>query len=142
MTAIDPPQPQSDEQPLVLVADNDAGVNDLLQDVLGRSGLRTVAVADGVTALRVIAEGGVALLVCDLEMAEMGGEEVLRHLAAMPDAPPVLVVSGYLDPHLERDLQGQRLVRGVFRKPFDVLAFADLAQRIARGDGGASGAVS
>jgi CheY-like chemotaxis protein len=118
------------EAPLVLVADNDGGVNDLLREVLSRVGLRTAAVADGAAALQVIAAGGVALLVCDLDMPKLGGSDVLAELARSPDPPPVLVVSGYLDAHTERALTAHRHVRGVFRKPFDVFAFAEAARRI------------
>jgi CheY-like chemotaxis protein len=118
------------ESPLVLVADNDRGVNDLLREVLARVGLRTAAVADGAAALQVVAEGRVALLVCDLDMPKLGGGDVLAALGRLPDPPPVLVVSGYLDPHTERVLAAHRHVRGIFRKPFDVFAFAETARRI------------
>lgn len=116
--------------PLVLVADNDRGVNDLLREVLSRVGLRTAAVADGAAALQVIAEGGVALLVCDLDMPKLGGRDVLATLARLPDPPPVIVVSGYLDADTERALAAHGHVRGVFRKPFDVFSFAETARRL------------
>jgi CheY-like chemotaxis protein len=119
---------------LVLVADNDSGVNALLQEVLSRSGLRTAAVTDGEAALEFIRNGPVSLLVCDLDMPKMGGEEVLAELRQLAESPPVLVISGYLDERIERELSALDEVRGVFRKPFDVFAFADTAVRLIRGD--------
>ena len=130
---------------LVLVADNDSGVNDLLREVLERFGLRTVAVADGAAALKVIEQGSVALLVCDLDMPEMSGHEVLERLEGLPRPPAVLVVSGYLDARSERDFAARPGVRGVFRKPFDVFEFAEKAAEVVRGAAGnkeADGAAS
>ena len=73
----------------VLVADNDPGVNGLLREVLGRSGLHTAAVEDGAAALAFIEGHRVSLLVCDLDMPKMGGEEVLEKLADRADSPPI-----------------------------------------------------
>lgn len=111
--------------PMVLVADNDTAVNSLLCEVLARSGLRTAAVEDGASALKFLDNRPVSLLVCDLDMPVMSGEEVLEALGARSDAPPILVVSGYLDAELERRLADHAHVRGVFRKPFDVFSFAE-----------------
>ena len=115
---------------LVLVADNDLQVNDLLVEVLERNGLRTRAVVDGAAALEVIERGGVALLVCDLDMPEMSGHELLKRLHGHPRAPAVLVVSGYLDARSEREFAARPGVHGVFRKPFDVFAFAEKAAEV------------
>ena len=121
----------TDLEPLVLVADNDTGVRDLLCEVLRRHGMQTVVAGDGEEALKRLAVGPVDLLVCDLDMPLMGGEEVIRRLGDFASPPPVLVVSGYIDSLIERDLTSQDVVRGVFRKPFDVFAFAAEAANLA-----------
>lgn len=118
-------------EPLVLVADNDTGVRDLLCEVLRRHGMQTVVAGDGEEALKRLAVGSVDLLVCDLDMPVMGGEEVIRRLSDFASPPPVLVVSGYIDSLIERDLAAHEVVRGVFRKPFDVFAFAAEAAELA-----------
>ena len=110
--------------PLVLVADNDMGVNELLRDVLAKQGIRTEGAYDGVSALQRLSEGGVSLLVCDLDMPAMGGKELIIQLERLPQAPPVIVVSGFLDSETHEQLDAEPLVRAVFRKPFDVFAFA------------------
>ncbi len=121
--------------PLVLVADNDTGVNALLQEVLVQSGLRTASVTDGEAALKLIQSTSIALLVCDLDMPKVGGEEVLRQLEHIPNAPPVVVISGFLDNRLEEELRGHSHVREVFRKPFDVFQFAEFAAQITARNG-------
>lgn len=119
--------------PLVLVADNDIGVNELLRDVLAKQGIRTEGARDGVTALQRLSEGGVSLLVCDLDMPIMGGKELIAQLETLPQAPAVIVVSGFLDAKTQEELDAVPLVRAVFRKPFDVFAFAARVVEVASG---------
>ncbi|MEM7202784.1 MAG: response regulator [Planctomycetota bacterium] len=122
--------PAAQGAPLVLVVDNDLGVSTLLQEVLARCGLRTAGVADGVAALRFLEGGSVSLVVCDLDMPEMGGLELLDELERRKVRAPVLIVSGYLDGDLERRLADRPSVVGVFRKPFDVFVFAERAREV------------
>jgi CheY-like chemotaxis protein len=120
----------------VVIADNDHGVSDLLREVLEQQGLAVDIVADGEAALQRVAAGGVDLLVCDLDMPCLGGEEVLARLGAMADGPPVVVISGFLDAAVQARLTRHRCLRGVFAKPFDVLRFANRVAQLA----GAAGA--
>lgn len=126
----------------VLIADNDAGVNGLLQEVLRKRGMRTEAVYDGADALGRLLQGGVSLLVCDLDMPTLAGQELLAHLASIPGAPPAIVVSGYVDESTEAQLRALPVVRGVLAKPFDVFEFAELAASLVAGDGAAATAAS
>ena len=111
--------------PLALIVDNDAAVNALLQEVLRRRGFAVEAAFDGKAALARLESAGVDLLVCDLDMPGLDGHGVLKQLAQRDDAPPVLIVSGYVDPRHEATLRSYRCVRAVYEKPFDVLEFAD-----------------
>ncbi len=119
--------------PLVLIADNDVDVRDLLGEVLRLRGARTEVVDNGAAALARLRDGDVDLLVCDLDMPVLDGEGLLRELEALPVAPPVLVVSGYIDAAIQERLRRSSNVRGMLRKPFDVLQFADQALATARG---------
>ena len=125
------------DAPVVLVADNDTGVNELLCEVLSQVGLRTESVGDGQAALSRIAAGGVRLLVCDLDMPVVSGIEVVRRIPRGGGAPRVVVVSGYVDARLEHQLRGSGVVAAVFRKPFDLFAFADEVAALVRGAGSA-----
>ncbi|MHC4078060.1 MAG: response regulator [Planctomycetota bacterium] len=127
--------PGQPTMPLALVADNDQGISSMLSETLVRRGVRCEAVADGDAALRRLSAGGVALLVTDLDMPGVDGHDLLRRLTDVGSSPPVLVVSGYLDPELSRELQALPPVRGVLAKPFDLFRFADLAWRLATGAG-------
>ena len=117
--------------PTVLVADNDPGVRSLLAEVVRRQGLTVRTADDGEAARTVLVAGGVDLLVCDLDMPRLSGGEVLTWLAAQPTQPAVVVVSGYIDAKVASDLQRLACVRAILRKPFDVLAFAQLVRGLA-----------
>ncbi len=111
-------------RPVVLIADNDAGVSGLLAEVLRGEGLFPVVVGDGTRALQHLREHRVDLLVCDLDMPGMDGLEVLRHLGNEQYRPPVFVITGYLNPETEGTLGDLGFVREVLEKPFDLLAFS------------------
>jgi CheY-like chemotaxis protein len=121
--------------PTVLIADDEATVGELLQQVLERIGLRVERVRDGVEALKRLAQGSVDLLVCDLDMPRMDGHGVLAELARVSAAPSVFVISGYLDPREEERVRGYPFVRAIYEKPFDVLEFAEASRRCAEGRG-------
>jgi CheY-like chemotaxis protein len=111
---------------VVLIADNDVAVNELLAQILTDRGLRCESVLDGGEALARLRDGGVCVLVTDLDMPNLDGRALLRHLPELPQAPATVVISGYVDQRLAAELESTPLVRAVLAKPFDVLAFADL----------------
>ena len=108
----------------VLVADNDPGVRDLLAEVARRQGFTVCTADDGAAAQQALQRGGIGILVCDLDMPRISGDQLLAWLATQATQPAVVVVSGYLDARVIEALERQPCVRSILRKPFDVLAFA------------------
>lgn len=117
-------QPGDASAPLVLIAENDSGVRELYRQVLVMRGIRVECVADGPTALARARRGGIALLICDLEMPGLRGQELLAELQSGDAPPPAVVVSGHLDPRVEDEIRRYPGLRGIWRKPFDVFDFA------------------
>ncbi|MDP2307017.1 MAG: response regulator, partial [Pseudomonadota bacterium] len=81
-----------------LVVDDDALVRQYLCDVLLMGGWEVTEASDGVEAVS-LSEGrhwGVVLL--DMMMPRMGGEQTLRAIRAMDPDVGVVVVSGYAAP--------------------------------------------
>jgi len=115
----------------VLVADNDPGVRALLAEIAARTGARVLTAEDGEAAIARLHEQRVDVLVCDLDMPKKAGIDVLRFAAALAPAPAAVVVSGYLDAGTVAQLQAMPSVKAQLKKPFDVLAFAALLQRLA-----------
>lgn len=111
---------------LVLIADNDVGVNALLTGILTDRGLTCESVHDGEAAWARLQAGGVGVLVTDLDMPRLDGRELVQRLSQLPACPATFVISGFMDRDLEATLDRHPGVRHVLRKPFDVLRFAEL----------------
>lgn len=128
----------------ILIADNDPGVTLVLEHTLRRDGFDAIEkVPDGKAALERLSQGGVDLLICDLDMPEMSGEDLLQELHNWDAPPPVVVVSAFLDAVVERSLARSKALRGTLLKPFDLGAFAETVQAalaVERPGGAAPGA--
>jgi len=89
----------------------------LLERIIGREGYRYEDTGDGQEALDRIARGGVDLVLLDLQMPEMSGEELLGKILALPAAvrPVVCVMTG-------RSIDPSTLPGGVplILKPFEI----------------------
>jgi DNA-binding response OmpR family regulator len=114
--------------PQVLVMEDDPSVRGLLDTLLSSEGYRVTTASDGVAGLLEAGAHRPAVILLDLVMPDLGGQQVLQELQANPllAGVPVLVLTGRLEaiPDLE-----DRLGRDhVFSKPFGV---ADLLSRIA-----------
>lgn len=95
----------------VLVADDDASVRVLLERVLTGAGYRVTMAKDGREALDRLAEvPDVALVVTDLVMQRMRGDELLQRIAGRI---PGLLISGYAPNNVVLDAE-----TNVLAKPF------------------------
>ena len=84
----------------VVVAEDDAITRHATVYALGREGYRILEAADGGAALRLIEgyAGPIHLLVTDMNMPGMNGDELARRARRRRPSLPVLVVSGIVDP--------------------------------------------
>ncbi len=117
---------------IVLVADNDAGVRSLLAELARRLGFQVEEAADGEAAQALLRERPVDLLVCDLDMPKVSGQQLLAWLGQRPAPPRTLVVSGYVDAAIQAELSQRPFVLKVLRKPFDVMEFVAEVRRLAK----------
>jgi len=106
----------------VLVVDDDPGVRGVCRTLLHALGYGAAEASCGEQAIATLASNDqrVQLVLLDLEMPGMRGDEVLRTLKATLPAVRVLLMSG----HLGRDLAvylGSG-ADGVLRKPFGLAA--------------------
>lgn len=77
----------------ILVIDDDVPIGDLLEEALMREGYRVIRAYSGTEALLVLAECRPDLVLLDLMLPGLNGEEVLPHLKGIP----VIVVSAKVD---------------------------------------------
>jgi len=79
----------------ILVVDDEQGIREVLQDVLGDEGHRVVAVEDGFRALEVLENGTVDLVILDVWLPNMGGIDVLKRVRDRWPDVEVVVISGH-----------------------------------------------
>ena len=83
----------------ILIVDDDAGVRKLIRTTLRKEGFETIEAENGhIGAQRAIAEQP-ALMILDIQMAELDGVETLRAIRANPDTRdlPVIMVTALDD---------------------------------------------
>jgi len=79
----------------VLVADDEKNLRELLVRELARKGHAAEGVADGQAALDRLKDDGPDVLLLDMKMPRVEGIEVLRALQGNPEAPQVIVMTGF-----------------------------------------------
>lgn len=79
----------------VLVADDEKNIREGLGEALGLEGYDVALAADGEEALRAVEEGRVDLIVTDLKMPKVSGNEVLKKVAGSYPGLPVIVLTGH-----------------------------------------------
>ncbi len=83
----------------VLIIDDEPGVRQMMRSALKRAGYEVLTAKDGPTGLSVLEQqrDSVSLILLDVGMPEMGGEEVLRRIRASGCQVPVVICSGYAE---------------------------------------------
>ena len=121
----------------ILVAEDEAGLRDLIRRGLREADHAVEVAADGAEALEILARPGGAfdLLLADINMPVMDG--IALALAVARDYPQVaiLLMTGYAEQR-ERALDLQTLIQGVVAKPFTLaeIKFEVAAALLARTD--------
>ncbi|HMO04621.1 MAG TPA: PAS domain S-box protein [Kiritimatiellia bacterium] len=113
----------------ILIADDEPVVRQVLCHALRRAGYLVEEVVDGYAAVERLARGPVDLLLLDLTMPRLSGEETLHYLQRQHIHLPVLVMSGYAEAEAgERFLTDD--VRGYIEKPFELASVLDKIRRV------------
>jgi two-component system cell cycle sensor histidine kinase/response regulator CckA len=84
--------------PVVLVADDEPVVREMARRILEGAGYQVVEARDGAEAVALLERGThVDLLMADLEMPNLSGEEMVQRIRATERDLKVLYVSGVVD---------------------------------------------
>ena len=122
MPAIPVPQTQL----LILLVDDEDVVRRSAGRVVRQSGHRVIFARSGEEALRIYSETQPRpdLVLMDLNMPGMTGDQAFKELKAMDPQAPVVFVSGYWDGALERELRGMGAL-GFVQKPYEAATLRD-----------------
>jgi len=126
-----PPGPAWRGTGMALVVDDEAGVQNVLSRMLESLGFTVATAGNGNEALRRLDEHTAALSVVllDVTMPGMDGEQTLRELHARNPHVPVLIVSGLAEQDLRQRFAALG-VRDVLAKPFTVQGLAAKLQAL------------
>jgi signal transduction histidine kinase/CheY-like chemotaxis protein len=126
----------TDEMPtplrgVVLLADDEELVRAATGRVLRHAGLEVLPAHDGQHALDVYAANAdrIDLVLLDLDMPQLNGEQVYARLHALMPALRVIISSGYLDSEREATLR-QAGVDGILYKPYDSLTLMQAVAKV------------
>jgi len=109
----------------ILVADDEAVVRRTAQGVLERHGYRVLLAENGREAVEALRGGpDVSLVLLDLTMPVLGGEEALRELRRVRPDVKIVLSSGYNESDAIQRFAGQRL-SGFIQKPYTAAQLAD-----------------
>jgi DNA-binding NtrC family response regulator len=81
----------------ILLVESDPDIADEWSATLGAAGHAVLAASVARDALALIREGGIDVIVIDTYDPRAGVVELARSIEALPDAPPVILVSGSPD---------------------------------------------
>lgn len=121
-----PAKRQLDGAGTVLVVDDEEIVRLTAKHTLERYGYRAMLANDGVTALEAYRDqpGLISLVLLDLTMPVMNGEETLRHLQTVNPRVKVLLSSGYNEVEAVQRFAGKGLA-GFIQKPYTAAGLAE-----------------
>ncbi len=121
-------RPMADARTVLVVDDEDI-VRGTTRTMLERRGYKVMMAANGREAVELFREhsGEISLVLLDLTMPVMSGEEAARYLRAIRHDVPILVSSGYPEGEVNRRFAGMR-VRGYVRKPYTSTALVEKIQ--------------
>ena len=110
---------------VVLVVDDDETVRTVTRRMLEQAGFSVILAADGAQALEIYqSTPAVALVIMDMTMPRMDGEQCFRELRRLDPAVRVLLTSGYNEQDATERFVGKGLA-GFIQKPYrpvDLLA--------------------
>jgi two-component system cell cycle sensor histidine kinase/response regulator CckA len=104
----------------ILLVDDEELIRDLGSRILARAGYKVFVAANGKEALELYQtyHNEIALVLLDLIMPEMGGEQCLKGLLSINPSAKVVIASGYSASGLTKDALADR-AKGFVNKPYD-----------------------
>lgn len=88
---------REDTGTVILVVEDDEGLNNLISRTLRRAGFETESAFDGASAIEIICSNRQMILVLDYQLSDMTGKQVIEKLLEMGHLVPFVMVTGQGD---------------------------------------------
>ncbi len=111
----------------ILVVDDDETVRNLLFNILNSLGYSAECARDGEEALKMFANNRYDLILTDLRMPNMNGEELVRHIRERDPEFRIFLMTGYYSEVKDKSLQTQ--VNGILKKPFSTMDLKNILEK-------------
>ena len=123
------PSPAARVSARILVVDDEADVCGLVRDCLAGHGYEVEGVGNTHEALALVDSGQFDLIISDLLMPGGGGKAILQAALELPTPPPVIVMTGRIEEHLEAQIM-ESGAAACLSKPFRVVDLRDAVARL------------
>lgn len=121
---------------MILVVDDDPGIRFVLRAILEKAGHEVVEAPHGAAALELITPQRLPdLVVTDLMMPVLGGEELIGRLRSAPATATIPIVVVSADAVAAWTLKASGLVEAVVPKPFEAAAVRACVHAVAKSPG-------
>jgi CheY-like chemotaxis protein len=130
MSAPDRSTESAPEKPLVLLADDEETVLDVVSRLLGTLGFRVIPARNGEQVLEAYRQNPtIQLALIDMSMPKMGGDQAMRQLREAAPQLPIVLMSGYPEGDVKSQFAGVPLV-SYLQKPFRLPALIDMVRKV------------
>lgn len=117
----------------ILIVDDEQDVRDIFQDRLEKAGYNTLMAENGEEAISLLRSEdnmiNVGIIFCDIRMPKVNGIECIDFLKQQAPGIPVVVVTGYPDANVAKDLMN-RGIKEYLVKPLDKERMMAIVERI------------
>lgn len=118
----------------VLLIDDEALVRNYVRRALASRGWAVTEMADGASALELLKTETFGLVICDLKMPDMRGEEVVRRVREMRPEVRIIVITGSVS-NITSPIVPGAPVDAFLIKPFGIDEIRDLAEKVLKTEG-------
>lgn len=109
----------------ILLVEDDAGISDLLTDFLSEEGYVVITRSSGGAALLELAKNKYDVMLLDMGLPDMTGNDVLAELVRQAEPTPVILVSANAN-----QLRYRERVQAVVHKPFNLFGLLEVIQQV------------
>ncbi len=111
--------------PLIMIVDDDSAVRQVLHEIVTVYGYQAIQAESATEAITQLTKEKVDLILLDLHMPDISGDQFLEFIRKKGFNTAVVVVSAHVDKEAAREL-GKLGIKGIITKPFEVERVIDV----------------